>query len=231
MKNEHIIQVNDLKFKYDSNSELVLNGINLTINKGEIIAIVGLSGCGKSTLLNCLNGIIPNVIKGEYQGEVLLKGQNIIDMNTPEIATILGTVFQDPDNQIIFSTVEDEMAFGPENLCVKPDDIRNRINEVTELLNITNLLKRNPNTLSGGEKQLVVLASILTLGVDILILDESMSQVDTKGRELIKDRILKMKAQGKTIIMVEHDFENLDIADKVYLLKDSKLIDFEGKIL
>jgi energy-coupling factor transport system ATP-binding protein len=137
-------------------------------------------------------------------------------------------VYQDPDTQIIFSCVEDEMAFGPENLCISREDILKRIDHILELLDIQGLRYRNPNKLSGGEKQLVVLASILTLDVDIIILDEAMSQVDRQGKKRILKAIQRMKSAGKSIIMVEHTIENLSISDEILLLKEGKLQKFEG---
>lgn len=224
------IQINNLSFKYSKSPKTILNNINLKVSKSETIAIVGLSGCGKTTLIQCLNGIIPKIYEGDYSGQVLINGEDIKNTEISELATQIGTVFQDPDTQIVFSTVEDELAFGPENLCIEPFEIKKRIDEISKLLNITKLIDRNPNNLSGGEKQLVVLGSVLTLGVEVLILDECMSQVDEKGKKQIRESIRNLKAQGKTIVMIEHDFKNLSVADRVLNLTDGKLTEFTGDI-
>ena len=207
----------NLNFSYHEKEEPIINGINLSLEKGKIIGIVGLSGSGKTTLIKILNGLIPKRIQGIYNGTVSLRGKDFKNMTLQEISQSIGTVYQNPDTQIIFSCVEDEMAFGPENLCMSRKDILKKIDYVLELLNIQELRYRNPNKLSGGEKQLVVLASILTLDVDIIILDEPMSQIDAQGKKNIIKAIQRMKSAGKGIIMVEHAIENLSISDEIFL--------------
>ncbi|QOR35406.1 ABC transporter ATP-binding protein [Clostridium sp. 'deep sea'] len=223
-----MLDVNNVSFNYKNSNIPILNNLNLQVKQGEVIGVVGLSGCGKTTLMHVLNGLIPQRINGEFTGIVKINNINIASKDLSELATIVGTVFQDPDNQLFFSRVEDEIAFGPENLCVEPAEIKQRIKSVTQLLNIEHLLPRNPNTLSGGEKQLVVIAAILSLNVKLLILDECMTQVDTQGKELIMNAIKKLKQNKTTIIMVEHDYNNLSLADKVYHLKDGQLTLFNG---
>jgi len=220
----------NLSFSYNEKDPPVIDGVNITLEKGKVVGIVGLSGSGKTTLIQVLNGLIPKRIQGSFDGSVILKGKNFKDIDLQNISQEIGTVYQDPDTQLIFSWVEDELAFGPENLCMDKEVILKKIEEALKLLNIEHLRYRNPNKLSGGEKQLVVIASVLTLDVDILILDESMSQIDEKGKELIKKGIESMKSAGKAIIMVEHDVENLSVADEIYLLKEGKLKKFEGNL-
>ncbi|GAA0177083.1 hypothetical protein SH2C18_03710 [Clostridium sediminicola] len=230
MNENYPVKINNLKFKYKSSKDYILNGINLKIGKGEVIAITGLSGCGKTSLMYCINGIIPKRYNGDFSGEVLIDGKNISELEVEQVATMIGTVFQDPDTQIVFSNVEDEIAFSSENLCVEKSEILKRMDDITELLDIQRLRGRNPRDLSGGEKQLIVAASVLILGINILILDECMSQVDEKGKKLMKRAISKLKEQGKTIIMVEHEEENLDIVDKVYKLERGVLSRVKGDI-
>lgn len=227
---QYAIETKKLFFKYKDSDPYIIKNINLRIKKGEILGIVGLSGSGKSTLINLLNGIIPKRISGILTGDVYINGENIAEKNINELATCIGTIFQNPDYQILFSNAEDEMAFGPENLCCEKFEILNRITDVTKLLNIEKLRTKNPNNLSGGEKQLITIASVLTLNVGIIIFDESMAQIDENGRKLIKDAILKLKNQGKALLMVEHDLDNLDIADRILLLKEGRLQDFEGEM-
>ena len=223
------IKVNNLSFSYSDNNKIIDN-INLKVNKGEILAVVGLSGSGKTTLCYCLSGIIPHIYSGNLSGEVLIKGNSILDMEMPQIATNIGIVFQNPETQIFFPVVENELAFGPENLCIKRDEIGKRIEEVLSLLNIEDKRYVKTEHLSGGQKQLIALASVLTLKPDILIFDEVMAQIDSKGKKAIKDIILQLKQEGKTVIMVEHNLDNIEIADRKLVLKQGRLKQFEGSL-
>ena len=130
---------------------------------------------------------------------------------------------QDPDSQIIFPTVEDALAFGPENLCLPRQEIGERIDKTLALLGLTDLRLANPGQLSGGQKQLVALGGVLTLSPDIFVLDESLSQLDEAARPRIKSALLSLKQQGKTLIMIEHDKNNMDIADQIWYLNKGGL--------
>lgn len=222
------IMVNDLSFRYQGSKKEILTGINITVNQGEILAIVGLSGSGKSTLCYCISGIIPHIYQGELSGEVLLKGSSTRSLSLPRIATQLGIVFQNPETQLFFPIVEDEVAFGPENLCLAREEIGQRLAQVLELTGMERQRYSNPQHLSGGQKQLIALSSVLSLQPDILVFDEVMAQLDPAGKELIKNMILNLKEQGKTVIMIDHDCDNLVIADKVKILKQGRLLDFDG---
>jgi len=224
------IEVRDLSFRYQGSRKQILSKINLTVERGEILAIVGLSGSGKTTLCYCISGIIPHIYQGEMSGEVLLEGRLTSRMKIPEIATRLGIVFQNPETQLFFPTVEDEIAFGPENRCLERKEIGKRIKEVLKITGMEEKRFENPQYLSGGQKQLTALASVLSLRPQILVFDEVMAQIDQKGRLAIKEMILDLKAQGKTVVMIDHDYENLDIADRVMVLKQGRLYDFEGSL-
>lgn len=224
------IEIDNLHFKYKGQRDYILSGINLNIQQGEVVAIVGLSGNGKSTLCYTLNGIIPNTFKGNLKGSVKVLGNNVVDMDMAKLATIVGVVFQDPDTQLFSPTVEDEIAFGPENLCIPREEIAMRIDEVLKLTGMDKYRWENPNNLSGGEKQLVALGAVLSLKPSILVFDEAMAQIDDKGKKRIKKVIKRLKDDGKTIVMIEHDFNNLDVADRVVLLKNGKLNEFEGEL-
>lgn len=225
-----VIEINNFYFKYKKQKDYLLKDINLKVNKGEILAIVGLSGIGKSTLCYSMCGIIPHVYKGDILGEVRVKNKLISEMKIPEIASQIGIVFQDPDSQLFSPTIEDEIAFGPENLCLPRDEIGKRIEKVLDCIGMQDKRYDSPNNLSGGQKQLVALGAVLSLEPDILVFDEAMAQIDTKGKKQIKKVITELKSEDKTIIMVEHDFSNLDIADRIVLLKDGRLKDFEGEL-
>jgi energy-coupling factor transport system ATP-binding protein len=225
------IIVNDLGFRYDKDGRDILSSVNLTVNKGEILAIVGLSGIGKSTLCYCISGIIPHVYNGIMEGEVLINGMSTKELTLPKISTQLGIVFQNPETQLFSPTVEDEIAFGPENLCVGRDEIGRRIEEMLNKVGMERFRMFSPSRLSGGQKQLIALASVLSLAPEILIFDEAMSQIDADGRAMVKDMMKKLKEEDKTIIMIEHDFDNLDVADRVLLLKNGCLYPFQGNLL
>lgn len=224
------IEIQGLSYRYPGQERDILEYINLKAKKGEILAIVGLSGSGKSTLCYCMCGIIPHIHGGHMKGRVLIDGVAAAEMRLPVIATKIGIVFQDPDTQIFSPTVEDEVAFGAENLCIDREEIGRRIDMSIKQVGMEKYRYSNPNELSGGQKQLVALASVLSLDPDILIFDEVMSQIDYEGKKSIKKMISNLKQAGKTIIYVEHDWSNLDIADRVVLLKKGRLQDFNGSL-
>jgi energy-coupling factor transport system ATP-binding protein len=224
------IDVIDLSFKYSGERKEIIKGINLEVKKGEVLAIVGLSGSGKSTLCFCLSGIIPHIYGGVLSGEVRIRGESTVDMDIAKIATRVGIVFQNPETQIFFPTVEDELAFGPENLCIAREEIGKRIEKVLSLLGMKRKRYERTEYLSGGQKQLIALAAVLTLEPEILIFDEVMAQIDKKGRELIKEMILELKDKGKTVVIVEHNLDNIHIADRKLLLKNGRLKEFAGDL-
>jgi len=219
----------NLSFAYPGNDRRIIDGVNFSINRGEIKAIVGLSGSGKTSLCYCLSGIIPHIYKGNLSGDVSIEGSPVLDMKIQDISTKVGIVFQNPETQLFFPVVEDELAFGPENLCVPREEIGRRITKNLRLLAIEKLRYSDIRNLSGGQKQLVALSCVLTLQPDILLFDEVMSQIDKKGKKRIKEVILDLKSRGKAIVIVEHDLNNIDIADNVLLLKKGRLHKFAGK--
>ncbi|HHX24901.1 MAG TPA: ABC transporter ATP-binding protein [Thermoanaerobacterales bacterium] len=219
------IEVKNLSFSYDGKTP-VLKNINFTVNKGETLAIMGLSGCGKSTLCQCICGIIPHIQSGFMQGDVFIQGENTRAFSLPKLATKVGMVFQDPDSQLFLPKIKSELAFGPENLCMNPERIRQVISQVSSLVGIEHLLFKNPNEISGGEKQIAVIAAVLCLNPEILILDEVSSQLDRDSSERIKEIILELKNNGKTIILTDHNLKRLDVANKVLAMKDGEILQF-----
>jgi energy-coupling factor transport system ATP-binding protein len=222
------VEIKELYYKHPGKEDYILNGVNLKVKKGEAVAIIGLSGCGKSTLCYCISGIIPHIYKGNMYGEVLLSGISTSEKHLSFFASTVGIVFQDPDSQLFSPTVVDEIAFGPENLCIEREKIDKRIKEVLKQVNMERHLFNNPNNLSGGQKQLIALASVLSLKPEIIIFDETLAQIDKEGKKLIKNRMMSLKREGKTIIMIDHDHNNLDIADRIMVLKEGKLENFQG---
>lgn len=225
----NVVVVENLSYKYRAEGALVLKNLAFEIVRGEIVVLMGLSGCGKSTLCYCLSGIIPHFRGGMMDGKVWINGKNTRDFRVARLAREVGLVFQNPDTQLFSPTVEDEIAFAPENLCLPPVGIRKRVDEVISLLGIDALREANPYQLSGGEKHLVALAAVLALDPPVLVLDEVMSQLDQGGKKKVADAVEKLRQQGKTIIAVEHDLETVSIADRVMVMESGELVSYDRK--
>jgi len=217
-----LLEVRGLSFTYGGQGEL-LRDINFALSRGEIVGIMGDSGCGKTTLLNCLAGIIPHIYGGELHGRVLLKGEDISEMKLRDIAARLGVLFQNPDTQLFSSAIEDDIVFGPENLCFKWREIDDSLERSLKATGITEKRLKNPKTLSGGEAQLAALAAVLALNPEILLFDEATSYLDNRGVAAVQDCALSLKNEGKGIVMVEHDESRLKIADRILYIKDGFL--------
>lgn len=220
-----LIEVRDLSFKYSVEGPLILDCINADIEEGRITAIAGLSGSGKSTLAFCLCGAIPKSLPGIMKGSILLEGRDIKDIPLPNLAEKIGIVFQDVDNQLFLPTVEAEIAFAPENLCLPWDEIKETVERVINTLGIEHLRNKDPRRLSGGEKQLAAVAAVLSLNPQILILDEVFPELDEANRKLMRDTVRMLKASGKTVIIIDHCIDSLMEADCILLLKDGRIED------
>ena len=214
------VSVRDLTFSYEGGPR-VLDGLTFSIEPGEIFVIAGLSGCGKTTLCHILNGIIPHSVKGDLGGSVEVLGSPVGSL--AETARRVGLVFQSSDEQILSTTVEDELAFGPENLCMEPVEIRRRVDAMAARLGLSHVLEKNPALLSGGQKKLLCIGSVLILEPEILILDEPLCNLDADGRALVRDTILSLRGEGRTVIMVEHDLALADFADRWMLLQGGRI--------
>lgn len=217
-----MIEIENLKFSYDG-KKTIINEMSFKIDAGDMVGIIGDSGCGKSTLCHILCGIIPNIIGGELYGKGLVAGKLLKDCELKDLADTIGFVMQDADRQIVTSTVEDELAFGPENLCIEPEEIRRRVESILELLGLQEIREENPNRLSGGQRQMVAIGSILTMNPEILILDEPFSHLDGENCRNVERILKKLKSDGKTILIVEHDHDMVRWADKWMLLEDGKI--------
>lgn len=224
------VEIKDFSFKYTQKDDTILKDINVSLNEKEIIGLVGKSGSGKSTLCYCICGIIPHIYKGKMKGSISVYQQNIRKMSLSEIASTVGIVFQNPDTQLFSPSVEDELAFGPENLCINRDEIDKRITKALKMVHMTQYRFANPNELSGGEKQLIAIASVLTLQPSVLVCDEIMSQIDASGKERIKHILLSLKKQGNTILMIDHDLNNLSISDRILMIENGKISNYAGKL-
>lgn len=219
------VKVENLNYSYPGGLP-VLKGLNFEIKAGETVAVIGLSGCGKTTLCQCLCGLAPHVLGGSMEGQIVIRGRKTTEYQLPQLACEIGMVFQNPDVQLVTTTVEDEIAFAPENLGLPPREIRNRVEGILELLGLNHLRLRNPATLSGGQKQLLALGAVLALHPSILVLDEPMAQLDGRGRSLVRKILLSLRKEGKTMIIIDHDYENVDFADRFLVMEKGEIIRF-----
>lgn len=218
------IEVNNLSFSYKNSADKkILKNLNFSLEEGSVTAVLGLSGCGKTTLCHCLCGIIPAAIPGDLHGDVTVGGESVFSRRLCDLAAVVGLVMQSPDNQLVCSTVEDEIAFAMENLAYPKDEIRRKVEEILKFMNLQELRLQNPGSLSGGQKQLVAIGAVLATSPQVIIFDEPMSHLDKQGINLITDVIKNLQAAGKTIIIVEHNLELLDFADNWLLLADGEV--------
>ncbi|HPO81878.1 MAG TPA: energy-coupling factor transporter ATPase [bacterium] len=206
------IEVKNLSFDYEGIS--VLRDVNFQIDRGEFIGIAGPNGSGKSTLARCLNGIFSPV-----KGEVVVDGISVKDTSKQWIVRqTVGLVFQNPDNQLVASIVEEDVAFGPENLGIPPAIIRERVQYALERVGLINERKRPVSSLSGGQKQRVAIAGILAMRPEYIVLDEPTSMLDPVGRKEVLSTVLQLKEEGVGIVYITHHLEELVYADKIILL-------------
>ncbi len=224
------ISFNQFTFQYDAQAEPTLKDISFDIAKGEKVLILGPSGSGKSTLAQCLNGIIPNIHKGQEKGQVLIDGQDVFTQSIYDKSQLVSTVLQDPDGQFIGLTVAEDLAFALENDCVNQSEMKDRVSLWAERLDLGSLLNHRPQDLSGGQKQRVSLAGVLIDESPILLFDEPLANLDPKsGQETINliDKI--HKEVGATTIIIEHRLEDVLYrpVDRILLVNDGTLL-FNG---
>lgn len=221
-----MIEIKKLSFKYSSSQKLSLDNISLNIEDGEFVLITGPSGCGKSTLCRCLNGLIPSFYGGQISGEATVQNMDAIRTSTSDMAKKVGMVFQDPENQLVSSNVEREIAFGLENLGFPKDVMVKRIEEVLDTVGIDHLRHRDISSLSGGEKQKIAIASVLALHPEIIVLDEPTSELDPKGAEEVIQLVKRLNEElGVTIILIEHRLDRvIQSADRLIVMDNSKII-------
>ena len=227
---ETIIEWKDFSFQYETQQEPTLQGIDLTIYKGEKVLIVGPSGSGKSTLGQCLNGIIPNIYKGQMSGEFLIKGQAAFDMSIYDKSHLVSTVLQDTDGQFIGLSVAEDLAFALENDVTALDDMKSRVHKWAEKLGLLPLLTQRPQDLSGGQKQRVSLAGVLIDESPILLFDEPLANLDPKSGQDIIELIDKIhKEEGTTTLIIEHRLEDVlhRPVDRIVLINDGRIL-FNG---
>ncbi len=218
-----VIRLNNTHYRYPG-SDWVLNGIDLSIVEGEYVAVLGANGSGKSTIGYLLNGLIPHFFEGILKGSVVVNGVNTKDSNVSNLFSQVGLVLQNADAQLFNSTVENEIAFGLESLGLPAREIQKRIYEVAAVLHIENLLDRSPDTLSGGEKRLAAIASVLCLDPAVLVLDEPFASLDWKGMKRVKRLLLKIHQSGKNVIVIEQRIQRfLQDATQCFIAERGKI--------
>jgi len=223
-----LVRIEDLSFRYLDADKSALTGVNLEIKQGEVVILAGQSGCGKSTLLRSINGLIPHMYPGDYQGRILIDGKVVSETSMGELAQKVGLLFQNPENQIFMFSVERDIAFGLENLGLPRPEIRRRVDEAMGVLHIESLALRAPHELSDGQKQRVALAGIIAMRPKLIILDEPTSLLDPKTASELVSLVHKLNREvGITFVIVEHRLELLTpIADRIVVMdKGRKVMD------
>ena len=223
-----MIEIQELTFKYTGSKKNALENITLNIEKGDFIGIIGESGAGKTTFCSCLNGLIPHHYTGDYYGSVKVEGQDTFEVKPDKLALKVGSVFQDIESQIVSYFVEDEILFGLENFGVPADQIEGRITEALEALDISDLRHREISTLSGGQKQKVVFASILALEPEYLILDEPTGELDPASSLQIFKLLKKLNEEkGITVIIAEQKIMLLcEFVKKLIVLEKGTVVHY-----
>ena len=217
---ENIIEVKNLKYKYDQEDEkYTLNDVSFHVKQGEWLSIIGHNGSGKSTTVRLIDGLLE-----AESGDIYISGDKLTADNVWEKRRLIGIVFQNPDNQFVGATVEDDVAFGLENQGLPLEEMRVRVQEALELVGMASFKKREPARLSGGQKQRVAIAGIVALRPNIVILDEATSMLDPEGRlELI--RIVKeiKDEHNMTVISITHDLDEVALSDRVIVMKNGQI--------
>ncbi|KEK01663.1 energy-coupling factor transporter ATPase [Oenococcus oeni] len=219
------LEIKNLSFKYRHNSKETLKKINLSVEKGKWLSILSRNGSGKTTLIKLAAGLLENSSKGSIK----IFDQEVNQENFASIKEHIGMVFQNPDNQFVGPTVQDDVAFGLENKSIERNEMIERVDSALKDVEMIEFANREPNSLSGGQKQRVALASVLALQPDIIILDEATSMLDPKGRKSLLKLVQKLRSQYKiTVIAITHDIQEIEQSDQVIIIDGGKK-KLEGK--
>ena len=223
---EKLIELKNVTFTYDGDDEeekrqSALTDIDLTINKGEFVAVLGHNGSGKSTLAKLCNAVYEPT-----EGTVTVKGiVSGSEENDDKIRRVVGMVFQNPDNQIVATIVEDDVAFGPENLGIEPKEIRKRVDDALKSVNMYELRHREPHKLSGGQKQRVAIAGVLAMQTECIVLDEPTAMLDPMGRAEVMSTVHRLnKELGITVVLVTHFMEEAVGADRIVVMDSGRIV-------
>ena len=218
-----IIKFDNVSFVYELEDEGVVNAVNdfsLEVPEGQFLAVLGHNGCGKSTVAKLINGIlVPN------KGKVTVEGMDTSDEEkTVDIRKTVGMVFQNPDNQIVATIVEDDVAFGPENLGVEPSEIRKAVDSALKAVGMYEFRKREPHRLSGGQKQRVAIAGVIAMNTKCIVMDEPTAMLDPQGRKEVMDTVMKLNKEfGITVILITHYMDEAVKADRVIVMDGGRI--------
>jgi energy-coupling factor transport system ATP-binding protein len=219
-----IIEAQNVGFAYAGSSDRVVTDLSFEVSKGQFVILTGPTGSGKTTLLRMLQGLIPHFHKGTLTGEIFVDGINTLQSSIASNARRVGYIFQNPELQVIGTTIERDIAFGLENLAIEPIVIKNAVQDVLRALSLDQLSDRHPSKLSGGELRLVSLASILVMQPKILLLDEATTYLDAANVEKLIDILQNLKQKGFTIIYSGHNLvQTLPLADLIWVINDGQL--------
>jgi len=215
-----VIRVEEVYFHYPGRDNWALDGLTMSINTGDYVAVIGPNGSGKSTLVRLFNGLLKPAA-----GKVLIEGKEVTDRaDLWDIRAKVAMVFQNPDNQLVATMVEEDVAFGPENLGVKPEEIRTRVEDALSLVSLTEFRNYPPHMLSGGQKQRLAIAGALAMKPRVLVLDEPTSMLDPQGREEVLNAIRHLnKEEGLTVVHITHDPEEAVWAKRVIVVEGGKV--------
>ena len=220
MPNMSKLEIKNLSFSYD-NERLVVDDISFSVEKGSFVAVLGHNGSGKSTLAKLIVGLLE-----KNSGQIFFDDEEMNRKSIKKLQSKTALVFQNPDNQFIGATVEDDIAFGLENKCFPHEKMQEEINRFADSVNMLDYLKKEPSNLSGGQKQRVAIAGALILRPEILILDEATSMLDPKGKSTVRKIIDRIHQENPdlTIISITHDIDEALLADQVFILSKGKLV-------
>jgi energy-coupling factor transporter ATP-binding protein EcfA2 len=221
-----IITIRDLRFTYAGSDRPALRGVDLSIERGEYLAIMGLNGAGKTTLGLCLNGIVPHMLVGERSGQILVAGLDPAVVVVREMAKSVGIVFDNPEFQMSQMTAAEEVALGLESLGVPHDEMEGRVEAALRSVGLDGVAERSPMSLSGGEQQRLAIASVLAMRPSILFMDEPTSNLDPAGRRDIIELTRRLnQVEGMTVILAEHDVETVaEVADRVVVMDAGEIV-------
>ena len=223
---EYDIEFQDVSFRYAGADKDALHGIDLRIRPGEIVLVTGPAGSGKTTFCSCINGLVPHYHEGELNGQVIVRSYNTRRARIGGLASLVGMVFQDPDSQLVTSSVVDEVAFGPENLGVPRAEINQRVAEALAATRLTGFEEREPHNLSGGEQQACAIAATYSMHPEIYVMDEPLANLDPAGRLQVLQVLIEVaKQRQKTLIIVEHSLEEvLPFVDRILVMAEGQII-------
>ena len=216
-----MIEFRNVSYKYENAAADALHQVNFTVPQGQFLAVVGHNGSGKSTLSKHINGLLQ-----PYEGQVLVDGMDTCkEESLLDIRRRVGMVFQNPDNQLVATVVEEDVAFGPENLGIPPEEIRRRVDEAMALMGISEYARHSPAKLSGGQKQRVAIAGLLAMQPECMIFDEATAMLDPQGRQEVMSMILRLnKELGITVLHITHNMSEAALADRVVVIDEGGIL-------